>query len=100
MESELLQVTHAEVGGYLLGVWGLPLSIVEAVAFHHAPGQVPGGELDTLAAVHIADALLEAEQNERLDVQRESKLDLAFVERAGLTAKLDVWRALARGVCS
>lgn len=96
IEYELLQVTHAEVGGYLLGVWGLPLSIVEAVAFHHAPSQVAGRDLATLAAVHIADALLEAEQNERVDPQREGKLDAAFVERAGLTAKLEGWRGLAR----
>ena len=29
--------THAEVGAYLLGLWGLPFQIVEAVANHHAP---------------------------------------------------------------
>jgi HD-like signal output (HDOD) protein len=100
LESELLQVTHAEVGGYLLGFWGLPLSIVEAVAFHHAPSQVADGDLGTLAAVHVADALLEEQQNERIDPQREGKLDTAFVERAGLTAKLEEWRLLARAISS
>jgi HD-like signal output (HDOD) protein/ActR/RegA family two-component response regulator len=35
-EQELLGVTHAEVGAYLLGLWGLPYSIVEAVANHHS----------------------------------------------------------------
>jgi len=30
-------VTHAEVGAFLLGLWGLPFRIVEAVANHHAP---------------------------------------------------------------
>lgn len=30
-------VTHAEVGAFLLGLWGLPYRIVEAVANHHAP---------------------------------------------------------------
>ena len=30
-------VTHAEVGAYLLGLWGLPFQVVEAVAHHHAP---------------------------------------------------------------
>lgn len=96
IEGELLQVTHAEVGGYLLGFWGLPLSIVEAVSFHHAPSQIADGDLGTLAAVHIADALLEEQQNEQIDPQREGMLDAAFVERAGLTAKLDEWRVLAR----
>jgi HD-like signal output (HDOD) protein len=30
-------VTHAEIGAYLLGLWGLPFQVVEAVAHHHAP---------------------------------------------------------------
>src|ERR1700689_2820214 len=32
--------THAEVGAYLLGLWGLPYSIVEAVALNHTPGTI------------------------------------------------------------
>ena len=37
VEREVLGVTHAEIGAYLLGIWGLPYSIVEAVAHHHTP---------------------------------------------------------------
>jgi len=37
-EKEVFGSTHSEVGAYLLGIWGLPDSIVEAVAFHHAAG--------------------------------------------------------------
>ena len=36
-ETELYHVTHAEVGGYLLGVWGLPQTLIDAVIFHHLP---------------------------------------------------------------
>jgi len=32
-------VTHAELGAYLLGLWGLPFQIVEAVAHHHEPSR-------------------------------------------------------------
>ena len=31
------QVRHAKVGGYLLGLWGLPPAVIEAVAWHHDP---------------------------------------------------------------
>lgn len=50
-------VTHADVGGYLLGTWGLPDSLVLAVADHHRPtnGNEP---LDAAAAVRIADSLV------------------------------------------
>lgn len=34
-ENKLLKANHAELGAYLLGVWGLPDSVVEAVALHH-----------------------------------------------------------------
>lgn len=36
-EREVLGCTHAEVGAYLLGMWGLPGSIVEGVASHCIP---------------------------------------------------------------
>ncbi len=36
-ERELLGVDHAEVGGVLLDMWGLPQVIVTAVADHHRP---------------------------------------------------------------
>ena len=39
-EREIFGVTHAEVGAYLLGLWGIPFPIVEAVAFHHRPNEV------------------------------------------------------------
>ena len=35
--SQADAITHAEVGAFLLGLWGLPFRIVEAVANHHAP---------------------------------------------------------------
>lgn len=35
LEQEVLGATHAEVGACLLGLWGLPFTIVEAVAGHH-----------------------------------------------------------------
>lgn len=36
-ERRTTGATHAQIGAYLLGLWGLPYSIVEAVALHHAP---------------------------------------------------------------
>jgi len=49
---------HAEVGAYLLGLWGFPDSIVEAVAFHHAPSLASGERLTLSGIVHIADRLV------------------------------------------
>ncbi|KHE91903.1 MAG: HDOD domain-containing protein [Candidatus Scalindua rubra] len=41
-EYEVLNTTHAEIGGYLLGLWGLPTSVVETVVFHHHPSRLIG----------------------------------------------------------
>ena len=38
-ESDL-GFTHGGLGAYLLGLWGLPPRVVEAVAFHHDPAVV------------------------------------------------------------
>jgi putative nucleotidyltransferase with HDIG domain len=100
LEQELLGVTHAEVGAYLLGFWGLPLSIVETVAYHHSPSFVADGEVDILAAVHVADALLNAYMNKSRTPPSEDLLDPLFIERAGLGGRLDEWRGLAETVAS
>jgi HD-like signal output (HDOD) protein len=52
--------THAEIGAYLLGLWGLPYSIVEAVALHHAPTSITPHGYDLLGALTVSHALLGA----------------------------------------
>lgn len=56
-ERELLGTTHAELGGYLMGLWDLPAAIVETAAFHHEPQLSEEAEFSLLTAVHIADAI-------------------------------------------
>jgi HD-like signal output (HDOD) protein len=94
VETRELGVTHGIVGAYLLGVWGLPFVLAETVAFHHEPGLVSDGNVDVLAAVHLADALIGAAVSGR-DVSQESGLDLAFLGRAGLLGEIPKWRAKA-----
>jgi HD-like signal output (HDOD) protein len=40
-EQELLGTSHAEIGAYLLGLWGIPSLTVEAIAHHHDPTRIP-----------------------------------------------------------
>lgn len=95
VEREQLGVTHAEVGAYLLGTWGLPLSIVEAVAHHHQPGLVPAEGREVLAAVHAADALIDSSCFVDASASSGDAIDVDFIERAGLAARLPEWRKLA-----
>ncbi|MFZ5657389.1 MAG: HDOD domain-containing protein [Pseudomonadota bacterium] len=49
---------YAEAGAYLLGLWGLPMPIVEAVAHHHRPARVRMSGFWVPGAVHVAAALV------------------------------------------
>jgi HD-like signal output (HDOD) protein len=57
-ETRVLGASHAQIGAYLLGLWGLPQSIVEAVAHHHVPHSASPAEFGPLAALTVANALL------------------------------------------
>lgn len=65
-EFEIYQCTHAEIGAYLLGLWGFPLTIVEAVAYHHNPSQLNKSAVNLATILHIADFI---QYSPRIDVQ-------------------------------
>jgi HD-like signal output (HDOD) protein/ActR/RegA family two-component response regulator len=56
-EARVLGASHGEIGAYLLGLWGLPYAVIEAVANHHAPRRVQQRQFDVLAALAVAHAL-------------------------------------------
>ncbi len=64
-QRRVLGASHAELGAYLLGIWGLADPIVEAVALHHRPALAPVHELSPLACVHIAAAHVAASESGR-----------------------------------
>ncbi len=83
------RVSHALVGAYLLSLWGLPSSVVEAVAFHHTPERLAGTMFDASIAVHVADALAA-----RSPGRVAPTLHLPSVAGAGISdEQLDAWRS-------
>jgi len=93
-ERQVLGATHAEVGGYLLGTWGLSDPIVEAVAFHHDPGRSTGHTFSPLAAVHIANVL--EEQAAGMDGPS-IVADMDYLRACGLEPDMSKWDTLCRG---
>ena len=70
-ERMALGVTHAELGACLLGTWGLPLRLLKAIAWHHAPLNSDDGRFSLLTAVHAANSLDHGRmRGEQIDVQR------------------------------
>jgi HD-like signal output (HDOD) protein len=97
-EREIVGATHAEIGAYLLGLWGLPDNTVEAVAFHHQPTSVGLTRFAPLAAVHAADAFIHAAV-EGPDAP-DSRLSMDLLAAAGHADRLNEWRAIAEDTLS
>jgi HD-like signal output (HDOD) protein/ActR/RegA family two-component response regulator len=50
------KISHAEVGAYLLGLWGFQNHIVEAVAYHERPREAPVLVFSLATILHVANA--------------------------------------------
>jgi HD-like signal output (HDOD) protein len=89
VEAEVFGAAHPEVGAYLLGLWGLPLDLIEAVAYHHTPSRVQHANTSVLAAVHVADAVVDATADRPARLL--DRLDASFVARTGVSRCLTAW---------
>jgi len=87
-ERRVFGVTHLELGAYLLGVWGLALTIVEGTAYHQRPSALAGARSQVLGAVHVAWALASEGGSEQ-------PLDQEYLRAAKLEGSLDRWREAA-----
>jgi HD-like signal output (HDOD) protein len=90
VEQEVFQATHADVGAFLLGIWGLPTALVEAVAFHHNPGASGDTQFSALTAVHAANVLCQGSQTSATDTAL-TPVDLDYLARLGLKDRMPIW---------
>ena len=88
VEKRIFRATHAEVGAYLLGLWGLPQFIVEAVCYHHYPARSSTFQFSPLTAVHVANAV------EKIFYSGNGKLqiDAEYLTKIGLIDRLPGWK--------
>lgn len=91
-ERELGVVSHAQLGAYLLGAWGLPFGIVEVVAHHHQPDVIPHETLEIVDAVYIANLVAQHMLDQRVDALQRASERLA---RFGAMDMLDKCQATA-----
>lgn len=96
VEREMVGTTHAEVGAYLLGLWGLPASIVGAVAWHHRPSESRSDEFCPLGIVHAAN-VIDHRLHQADVIAAPSELDAPYVERCHIDGEIAAWTATALG---
>jgi len=97
-EEELLGTSHAEIGAYLLALWGLPNLAVEAIAHHHHPTRIPHSGLDCAVAVYVANLLAHEiddhpEGSAGLEIEES---DRACLETLGVLPRFAEFRELAQ----
>lgn len=89
---------HADVGAYLLGLWGLPEVLVEAVAHHHRPEAAPAQARSLAAAVCLADWLAHHPDGSRAAAPELGALDVTLLAALGGLARMPAWQAMAAEV--
>jgi HD-like signal output (HDOD) protein/CheY-like chemotaxis protein len=100
LETLELQAAHTDVGAYLVGLWGLPNHIAEAIAFHEDPSTLVG-PFGLPGIVHVADRI--AHHPEITDPRApELQLNFEYLERTGKADRFPKWRqscavAIAQG---
>src|SRR4051794_37813240 len=88
--------SHAELGAYVLGIWGLPEPIIDGVAHHHRIGRLAGPALDSALVIHAA-TVLAGEVCPDAVATAAGTLDAATLAAAGVADRVAEWRALAAG---
>ena len=81
---------HAEIGGCLLKLWGLPPRVVEAVSMHHTPHCGSEECVGPITLVHIADALAHATSGDKAS----SFIDHAHLKSLKVPDDIEYWKRL------
>ena len=97
VEEELLGITHAEIGAYLLGLWGIDNLVVESIAHHHRPDRIPHAGVDGCVALYVADLLAREIEHYPLDAEeiQLDESDRACLKRLGILHEFSGFRARA-----
>ncbi|MBZ5592512.1 MAG: HDOD domain-containing protein [Acidobacteriia bacterium] len=93
MEEQVFGATHADIGAYLLWLWGLPDAICNAVVFHHKPAECSDKAFTAAGAIHVADAL-ERERSFSTDSGQRVELDMNYLTALGLADRVPEWRQI------
>jgi HD-like signal output (HDOD) protein len=98
LENERFGTSHAEIGAYLMGLWGLEYPVIEAIAFHHCPGKSLSNSTGLLTAVHFGDAF-DRLKNGGNDLNSENglrQLDRGYLENLGVASRINDWQTVCK----
>lgn len=91
IEKQKLTTSHTELGGYLMTIWGLQKNIVDSLIYHHNPLEANINTPNILTAVHVANALVHA--NDPND--NKSKINMKYIKSIQLEKLVPQWITIA-----
>jgi HD-like signal output (HDOD) protein/ActR/RegA family two-component response regulator len=96
LEIERFGTSHAEIGAYLMGLWGLEYPVIEAIAFHHRPGKSLSNSTGLLTAVHFGDAFdrLKKDPNDLNGENGLQQLDRGYLDNLGVAGRINDWQTV------
>ncbi len=95
-EKKEFGVGHAEVGAYLLGLWGIQAAVLRAVSLHHTPGLLRAAGFNPVLAIHLADDLCGTQGHHALFER--SGLDEKTLITLGILDHMPGWRRVLSSV--
>lgn len=93
-EQSVFSASHSEVGGVMLGLWGLPVEIVHAVGWHHSPQSATDVEFSILTGVHAANVLANSTKIMAGRGPQKSEFNIDYLRKIGLEFRRNEWREL------
>jgi HD-like signal output (HDOD) protein len=94
LEAECFGASHAELGAYLLGLWGLDEGVVESIAHHHCPlRRMPVGRVT--AVVYAANAIEHRLSADRPETPADA-FDPAIIGQLNIADRLAGWEEACR----
>lgn len=96
-EREIFGASHAEVGSYLLALWGFPDEVVQSVAHYRSPSRCDQHAIGTATAVHVANLLKRNDHSTGHTSQHQLLYGSEHLATSGLAQRIATWCAAIQG---
>ena len=93
-EQQVFGTNYAQIGAYVLGLWGIDTDVVSAIAYQHRPMDIPDKKFSALTALVVACSM-----NSLADGDDTSAIDegvLSYIDTVGLSDRIPVWLELCQ----
>ncbi len=78
-EKNVLGISHQEIGQFLIEKWNLPISLGDAILFHHNPSEAEN-EREMAAIIHLADYMTQRFVIGELGWDENYELDMGIID--------------------